>query len=92
MSQKRLRLTTATGALTGVKTGETDTRCLIRVIPMEASFVIRKRWDKNSDTQTQRERQQQRQKDKDKDREDGYQMPDKGHSNGSKFCDQEKVG
>ena len=27
-----------------------------------------------------------------KDRGDGYQMPDKGHSNGSKFCDQEKVG
>jgi len=26
-----------------------------------------------------------------KDRGDGYQMPDKGHSNGSKFCDQEKV-
>jgi len=26
-----------------------------------------------------------------KDRGDGYQMSDKGHSNGSKFCDQEKV-
>ena len=77
MSQKHLPLTTATGALTGARTAETVTRFFF------ICFFF-KSWHQLG---------------YEilicflffKNYQPGYQMPDKGHSNGSKFCDQEKV-